>query len=584
MVVTPSNALRPRWGHNVSVYPAFYTNEALADRLKAPVKAKERAASRTIALSTIKEICTLGDSTIKPSQYGSVFDRITLSKLESILDLTRFPDEYENLALPKLVAGCIELLSCTTPSPFAYEYGYLCFRTLVFAFNTCLLKYGGVWDEVIGLMKDKPLSQRISCFWDRSAKLAADEAFYFLAQNNMHEDFDDIRFRRWSIPYFDQKKLEKIQTVLHSDRKHLLIALRDTRSLGLSTLFLVLKRYMGSKRPTMTEAEYKEKAALPYCRVLYRYLLVMPYLDLERFASRSLILSDMSELTDTLFIDMDDSRNILKAYISSARPPIYWDELLLSVGYCLPLMFIMPHVVSELKDLIPELFEAAIQVLWNPLPDSIEVRGLDLYVLRTMHAFCILLNRLETEVTRSRRVENSWIYKLGDKIIENDVVGLIICSASVKLAPEPDDLEYTSTKRDQWTSTQQFLNFATFVPPDYLRRQINKSGCLHDWWKYFTHLGALAPGGLELVPTDPRFSMQGFAAQLIPRICLELLGTRLEDSVSTFEERGEMCKNPRCPAPFGTGLTTTIRTTKHVWTDDPYCDSRCLKMHQKVSV
>ncbi|CUA77310.1 Transcription initiation factor TFIID subunit 2 [Rhizoctonia solani] len=504
MVVTPSNALRPRWGHPISVYPAFYTNEALADRLKAPVKAKERAASRTIALSTIKEICTLGDSTIKPSQYGSVFDKITLSKLESILDLTRFPDEYENLALPKLVAGCIELLSCITPSPFAYEYGYLCFRTLVFALNTCLLKYGGVWDEVIGLMKDKPLSERISCFWDRSAKLAADEAFYFLAQNNMHEDFDDIRLRRWSVPYFDQKKLEKLQTVLHSDRKHLLIALRDTRSLGLSTLFLVLKRHMESKRHTSAPRDH-------------------------RFTGTS----------------------------------CYFPEL---------------------KDLIPDLFEAAIQALWNPLPDSIEVRGLDLYVLRTMHAFCILLNRLETEVTRSRRVENSWIYKLGDKIIESDVVGLIVCSASLKLAPEPDDLEYTSTKRDQWTSTQQFLNLATFVPPHYLRRQINNSGCLHDWWKYFTHLGALAPGGLELVPTDPRFSMQGFAAQLIHRICLELLGARLEDSVSTFEERGEMCKNPRCPAPFGTGLTTTIRTNKHVWTDDPYCDSRCLKMHQKVFV
>ncbi|KAG8693857.1 hypothetical protein FRC11_002607, partial [Ceratobasidium sp. 423] len=90
------------------------------------------------------------------------------------------------------------------------------------------------------------------------------------------------------------------------------------------------------------------------------------------------------------------------------------------------------------------------------------------------------------------------------------------------------------TTQEEWSSSQQFLNLTTFLPPQYLPCRLYKSGFLYDWWKYFMHLGALAPGGLQVAPTDPSFTMQGYCAQIISRFSREILGEQLEDNVSRF--------------------------------------------------
>ncbi|CUA69762.1 dolichyl-diphosphooligosaccharide--protein glycosyltransferase [Rhizoctonia solani] len=561
MVITLSNALHPRLGHPLSSYPKFYTNEALANSLEVPVKANQQATSRTIALRSIEEICTLGESVIEPSSYNSIIESITLSKLESILNLTRFPNEYVNFALPTLVAGCIELLS-----------------TLIFALNACFLKFGDTLGETIDLMQKAPPGQQVLRFWDQCASLASDEAIFHAMGGKIPEDFESVRRRRWSITCFDQKKFDKLLSILDTDRKNFLIAIRDTRSLGLSTLSFVLKQHVESKKPSMDETEYTEKALLPYCRVFYRYQVVLPDLGFERFASRALFTTDMTGLKDNSLIDMDDSRAILKGYISSIQSPKmgYGGGAIFGDG--LPLAFIVSHVVPGCEDLIPDMFESTLQVLWNALSTGCDQENLDFFVRHTMNKFCGILNRLDAQVADSRQIEHSWIFKLCDKIVEKDVVGLILCPTLRKSAPDAEDLDYGWQDLDGWSSTRQFLTLVWFLPLDYLSRRIIKSGALHDWWKYFTHLGALAPGGLQLGPTNLKFSMEGFTAQLIPRICLDLLGTRLEDSVSTFEERGQMCKNPRCPAPFGSALTSSLRTQK-AWTDSPYCDWSCMETH-----
>ncbi|CAE6448683.1 unnamed protein product [Rhizoctonia solani] len=392
----------------------FYTNKALADRLKVPVKAKDHAASRAIALSAIEEICTLSHRTVEPTAYSNIIDNITLSKLESILELTRFPDEYENLALP---------------------------MTLIFALNTCLLKYAEVWDETIFLIEFKRANQRLLCFWDRSAQIILQEALYYDLEKKKASSFQSNPPRRWSIPYFDQGKLDKLLSVLHSDRKNLLIALRDTGSLGLSALFFIMRKHIETKRPSMSTAEYMEKVFLPYCRISYRYQVVLPDLGPERFVSRALFPVDTKGLSDKIFIDTDDSRNIPRAYIYSVQSPGYRGNLIFADG--MPLNFIMLHEISGCEDLIPDMFEATIRVLWDILLiDCAQVQTLDHYVRCVMYNFCCILSHLKTEIKHSRTIEHSWIYKLADKIIENDVVGLILRSTLLKSTSESDDSEW----------------------------------------------------------------------------------------------------------------------------------------------
>ncbi|KEP49256.1 hypothetical protein V565_104380 [Rhizoctonia solani 123E] len=578
MAKASSNVLHPRWGRPLSLYPESYTNIALADRLKVPVKAADRVASRTIALTAIEEICTLNESTLEPDTYNNIVENITLLKLESILQLTRFPDEYENLALPMLVAGCTRLLSCVAPSPFACEYGYLCFRTLIFALNMCLLKHGEDWDEILDLMKSMSPSQRLTHFWDQCAHITFQENLHYYAANNMTQDTHDAHRGRWCIPHFDFGKLDELVSVLDSDRKNFLVALRDTGSLGLSTLCFITRKHIETKKCDMSNTEYIEKALLPYCRVFYRYQVALPDFIPERFISRHISSADMKSLQDESFIDIDDSRNILRAYIDSVQSP---GELMARDR--IPLNFFMPHVVPGCEDLIPDMFEATIRFLWNNILVQQDLDLMDHFLRKAMHDFCCILSHLEAQVTVSRTIPHSWIFKLVDKIIENDTVGLLLRATLLKSTPEPDDLECNKFKaQDRRTSSQKFLNLATFVPLDYLTHRLNQSGCLGDWWKYFMHFIMLAPGGIQMDPSHPGFTMQGFAAQLICTICLELLGIRFEDAISRLQEHSKMCRNPRCPAPFGPGLTSTKRALTN--SNGPYCGMRCMEIFRVASL
>ncbi|KAG8747861.1 hypothetical protein FRC11_012210, partial [Ceratobasidium sp. 423] len=86
--------------------------------------------------------------------------------------------EYDNLALPSLVAGCITLMSSVKPSPFYYEYGYLSFRLMVIGLTACLLKYGRyffVTPEDTG--NGSPIYY-LKNLWERSAEIIGVEMQY----------------------------------------------------------------------------------------------------------------------------------------------------------------------------------------------------------------------------------------------------------------------------------------------------------------------------------------------------------------------------------------------------------------------
>ncbi|EUC55351.1 hypothetical protein RSOL_111570 [Rhizoctonia solani AG-3 Rhs1AP] len=227
--------------------------------------------------------------------------------------------------------GLIELLSCITPSPFAHEYGYVCFRTLVLSFNVCLLKHNGACknflDEILNGNRDQK--------WT--------------------EDLDSVSS---AIPCFEPTKLKKLLSILHSDQKNFLIILRDTVSLGLSGPLFILRYYVVSQRHVPQPTQL-------CCYIFSRYLVTVPDFGDERIVAGILLSPEMILLRkEEQRVDLDELGSVIQTYIDSTRSG-YRGRL--KICYFLPLSLIAPRVVPGCEYLVPSMFEATIQVLWESL-------------------------------------------------------------------------------------------------------------------------------------------------------------------------------------------------------------------------
>ncbi|CAE6479027.1 unnamed protein product, partial [Rhizoctonia solani] len=87
------------------------------------------------------------------SQLGSddnTAPAVALSSLETALVLAQDQATIHHLANPAVISGCIRLIQAAiNQSPgvislFSHEYGYLCFRLLSVALDTCLLREWGL--------------------------------------------------------------------------------------------------------------------------------------------------------------------------------------------------------------------------------------------------------------------------------------------------------------------------------------------------------------------------------------------------------------------------------------------------------
>ncbi|CAE6434903.1 unnamed protein product [Rhizoctonia solani] len=220
-----------RWGLPIHSYPKLYTKHEIAARFQASnsLVLVKHADWRSTAITTISDICKLDQLASQSHSAEVSATRITLQMLESVLELTRFPSEFVNFALPSLTAGSLVLMSSVQPTPFSYEYGYLCFRILVFSLNTCLIKYGRNLDYTIQRMSDASPGRHLSLFWDGAADLMAGElgSIARLEKRLTHI----INPGPQQLPILELPKIDMLLNLLHEDRKHFLAVLMTADSL-----------------------------------------------------------------------------------------------------------------------------------------------------------------------------------------------------------------------------------------------------------------------------------------------------------------------------------------------------------------
>ncbi|KAH7320364.1 hypothetical protein B0J17DRAFT_298531 [Rhizoctonia solani] len=147
----------PRWGRALG--PGSYASVSDVGRSTLSVEVK------FAGLQAMEDISHLavdqGAYTRTQTDRGT---NIHLSSLKDALSLASDPATIHHLVNPPLISGCIQLMQTIinqTPgviSPISYECGYLCFRLLGVALDTCLMREWGKLDDTSSICLQYPLT------------------------------------------------------------------------------------------------------------------------------------------------------------------------------------------------------------------------------------------------------------------------------------------------------------------------------------------------------------------------------------------------------------------------------------------
>ncbi|EUC62668.1 hypothetical protein RSOL_425340, partial [Rhizoctonia solani AG-3 Rhs1AP] len=408
MSIALGSASHPRWGRTYPHYTASYTNEvatALLDTDSDKVSNMRSQASKTI--NRISEIDRL--STVQDRE--SITSYITLSMLRDLLEILKIPAQFHSVGEAKLVSGCVALMALVAPSPLQYEYGYVSFRILVFAVNSCLLKHAGCLNETIANMNTLSTSKRHSAFWENSAALVAREC-------TGGKKLQGII----AATSLSSRVLNCLLQLLDADQKRFLVVSKMTCSLGLSGLmFLFFKHLQVDQHRYTSNEEIHAQIIGPYSRVFWRYLLVTPDFPHEEEAIICVHnqLGPHAKLNNNKCVDLEDSRNLIQAYLDrfeSSQP-------MSIIRACAMIRFVTPLVTPGCESLVPRMIERGIQMLWNSLisaEDDPEMMRYSVYIM--LSYFCDIFKALKPKGLGHQ----PWISEITDHIVEGDLVDLIL--------------------------------------------------------------------------------------------------------------------------------------------------------------
>ncbi|KAL5639466.1 hypothetical protein ACGC1H_006832 [Rhizoctonia solani] len=567
------------WGLVIDHYPKFYDNNTLAALAEATLDDEKRALWRQDALHTIEELCMLSDPNLDSVISGRVRRRITLEKLKLVNKLGLNMDEVDNFALSRLVAGCVVLLSSVKPSPFYYEYGYLCFRIMIISLNVCLLKYANRLDpnarsveDELELSKDSP-----SSLWVASAGFLGMEL-----TGSMKEIFGSLYVgppSTWNITLLEKPKLGALLNILHTDQKNFTIALKGTRSLGLSGFMYVLWKFVETERASMNTDDYQKKLLDPYTRILNRYCLALPSFKHEHGATLLVcrrVDIPKSAYQDNEPIDREDSRNVIRAYIQYLKNVgwVHTPELLRLM------VFITPLVTLGCEDLIPDVFKVTMRTVWRrfALPGR-ELHNPTKILLVILECTWMYLRRLKPSSHENQ--PEPWVINLLKSIIDSDLIEAIIrfalyepmttdeCSKRNQVCLSPRTHRHEAMSHEDILKSLKriarlSMDLMSCIPNETLVHRLRTSESLRYWRKYLVFFGSCD----LLDPMHTNCVMHHISTFWMAKFCEYALGDGWEEELREMQTYG-ICSSPRCPFPFGAELITS----KHG--NSPYCGNRC---------
>ncbi|CAE6372074.1 unnamed protein product [Rhizoctonia solani] len=352
----------PHWGRTINDYHKVYNCASVLADLEIPPDETGRAVRRDMALRAIQQICTIDALDTNRPLNNELANRITLEKLQCILELTRFSGELDNFALPGLVAGCITLMLSIKPSPFYFEYGYLCFKILVISLDTCLLKRGRDPTEPLQIPNAYSPHNYLADLWTETALLIGAE---LQGYSDILIGVPDMKFGPRNIPHLKVLKLDALLILLHDNQITFTNVLKEADSLGLAGLMYILLKFVENKKADMDEEQYQDKLVMPFARILYRYRLFAPEFPFELDTMAKIInytgLLVRKLCGRPLNVDYGDSRSVLKAYSTIMKT-----QESAKLPECIALTnFAAAFATPGCEDLVAEVIDAAMEVIWK---------------------------------------------------------------------------------------------------------------------------------------------------------------------------------------------------------------------------
>ncbi|CAE6468205.1 unnamed protein product [Rhizoctonia solani] len=461
----------------------------------------------------------------------SIESHITLQMLKCVLELTRTPREFENFALPSLIAGSIVLMSFVRPMPFAYEYGYLCFRILVFSLNTCLIEYGHNLDFILGRMYNGPEGTHLSFFWEGAADFIAGELSTVIHEKRLTHILNPGPQR---LPLLERPMLDKLLKVLHADRKNFLVVLMSADSLQLSGLMFVLWKYLEIEERTQGKSDFTQNLFLPYCRIFRRYRLLFSETNHETELTRLIYdrVSRISGIQDKDIIDIEDSRNVIRAYNRSmgSSQRISCNDAIHYMG------FVAPLFIPGCQDLVPSMVKSTFQMLWKTWPKSHIENSMAVIQAYGVCFWNLCIEHLQPMSLYSK--PENWRFELVDAIMESDFLELTFRVALQLSESQAHGMERARPLVNKFF--EEMISFweatVLYTPKDYFERRLIESGVIAMWFKCFVDFN-------ERLCARASSSTQGIIlpfSMIFSRAVTAVLGSKWRDMQSDFQATGTL--------------------------------------------
>ncbi|CUA76301.1 hypothetical protein RSOLAG22IIIB_12182 [Rhizoctonia solani] len=373
-----SDSTHPHWGRIIDDYDGTYVYDPKTAREKVSHSQREMNAFHTIGAEAINRLHVLGESSADPD-WNDPSSCVTLSMFKSLVAYTAFPCLLLKLADPFVIRGCIKLLKSITrfgrPSPFSYEYGYLCFRILLLVLDYC---FSFVTCEHETWLRNaiKPKNQLLKGGYAPMLSSAVSELIDKYMVGNSGDYYKHflkpLPWTDWyTTPLIHPQDIRTLTEIIDQDRKHFLIFSRSNYSLRLSALLFTTLQVMHHTPPTPEHDPFVQG----FLRVYTRNLLIAPGSPCGWGWQHDYVTQVAREHKSTgQPLDAEDSKLVIRAYtdrltiLSDSSPlhPQATPHLAAEL-----LQYVLPLVGDDCDSLV-SLIRVTIKCMWKDMPDDPE--------------------------------------------------------------------------------------------------------------------------------------------------------------------------------------------------------------------
>ncbi|CUA74325.1 hypothetical protein RSOLAG22IIIB_11152 [Rhizoctonia solani] len=293
--------------------------------------------------------------------------------------LSRSPLYLRHFESPSLISGCIKLMASVQvagkPSPFNYEYGYLCFKIITLAVGVCLLARRYELAGTISEMIADQDSILLDIFSRRVSQVVAEETEEAYGRDPACDwilGWIKAPNRPQQPPLASRTDIMTLLVILEGDRKAFLKSVSSTVTPGLSGVMFMIWRHVHAKCISKTHSR-PESIAVPFSEVLWRCMLAATKDEVTPFMYMFNDMESISDLWDkhSKRYDEGDSINVLNTYIMRLDPTnLQRYSRLTSVEMTAILRFIKWTVEPGCEALIPRVFSMSLDRAWEAVAEK----------------------------------------------------------------------------------------------------------------------------------------------------------------------------------------------------------------------